>query len=94
MASRISQMRNAVYPQQVPQPRLAIEETRALMQQVQNAQNPEMALARALQNNPNTPLIANMLKSNGNLEALARMMANTKGIDIMQLINQLQGGQS
>ena len=46
-----------------------------------------MALARALQNNPNTPLIANMLKSNGNLEALARMMANTKGIDIMQLIN-------
>ena len=82
-------MRNAVYPQQMPQPQLAIEETRALMHQVQNAQNPEAMLAQILQSNPNTALISNMLKSNGSLEKLARNMANAKGIDIMQLINQL-----
>jgi hypothetical protein len=33
-----------------------------------------------------------MLKNNGNLEALARQIAQSKGYDIMQVINQLQGG--
>ena len=49
-------------------------------------------LAQLLQNNPNTAFIANMLKSNGSLEALARQMAYNKNIDIMGLINQLSGG--
>ncbi len=62
------------------------------MEQVKHAPNPEAALAQALQNNPNTAAIANMLKSNGNLEVLARQIAQLKGYDVMQVINQLQGG--
>ena len=61
------------------------------MQQVKNAQNPEVMLAQILQNNPNTAAIANMLKSGGSLENTARQMAAASGIDIEQLIKQLGG---
>ena len=49
-------------------------------------------LAQILQNNPNTSMIANMLSSNGNLENIAKQMAQARGIDINQLIKQLSGG--
>jgi hypothetical protein len=40
-------------------------------------------LAQMLQNNPNTAAIAGMLKNNGgNLESIARNMAQARGIDI------------
>jgi hypothetical protein len=49
-----------------------------------------MALAQALQNNPNSAALANMLHNGGNnLEGIARQMAAQKGIDINQLIRQL-----
>ena len=96
MASRISQMRNAIQPQPQPQPmglsQQAIDDARRMMNMVRAAQDPQAALAQILQNNPNTPAIANMLKSNGNLEAIARQMAQARGINIDQLIGQLQGG--
>lgn len=62
------------------------------MAQIKNSPNPQALLAQILQSNPNTGVIANMLKSNGNLETIARSMAQERGIDITQLINNLQGG--
>ena len=71
----------------------SIEQVRGMMQQIQNAQNPQAMLAQLLQNNPNTAMISNLLKnSGGNLETVAREMARARGIDINQLISQLQGG--
>ena len=81
------------YPQtQQGQLNQSVEQVRALMNQIKNAQNPQAMLAQALQNNPNTTTIATMLKDNNNLENIAKQMAQAKGIDIMQLISQLQGG--
>lgn len=70
----------------------SIEAVRGMMQQVKYSQNPQAMLAQLLQNNPNTAAIAGMLKNNGNLEQVARQMAQERGIDINQLIRQLQGG--
>ena len=39
-------------------------------------------LAQLLQNNPNTTMLASMLKNGGNLESIARQMAQINGIDI------------
>ena len=96
MASRISQMRNGTqpYPQtlqaQLNQSVLAV---RDLMRQVQTASDPQAMLAQILQNNPNTAAIATLLKNNNNsLESIARQMAQERGIDINQLLAQLQGG--
>ena len=59
------------------------------MSQVKNATNQQAELARILQNNPNTSNIYSLLQSNGNLESIAKQMAQSKGIDINQLISQL-----
>lgn len=90
-------MRNGMYPQtpqmqQQQQLNNSIAEVKALMAQVKNAPNPQALLAQMLQSNPNTAMIAKMLSSNGSLESIARSMAQDRGIDIMQLINSLQGG--
>jgi len=97
MASRISQMRNGQtqpWPQQQSQPQpqtldASIAYARNMMHMVQNSNNPQAMLAQLLQNNPNTGMLANMLKSNGDLESLARQMAQMKGYDINQIINGL-----
>ena len=52
----------------------------------------EAALAQFLQNNPNTAMIANILNSGNSLESIARQMAQSGGIDIMQLVKNLSGG--
>lgn len=98
MASLVSQMRNGQQPYpQTPQHQQqqslndSIERTRAMMQQVKNAQNPQAMLAQMLQSNPNTAAIANMLKGGSSLENTARQMAAASGIDIEQLIKQLGG---
>ena len=44
-----------------------------------------------LQTNPNTAMISNLLKGGDSLETIARQMAQQRGIDINQLINQLGG---
>lgn len=62
------------------------------MAQVKNAQDPQAMLAQLLQNNPNTAAISSMLKGGGSLESIARQMAQQRGVDINQLIKQLQGG--
>ena len=59
------------------------------MARVKNAPNPQALLAQILQNNPNTSSIYALLQSNGNLEQVARQMAQMGKIDINQLISQL-----
>jgi hypothetical protein len=97
MASRISQMRNGALQQPYPQTQQgqlnnSIAQIRELMQQIRNSSNPKALLTQFLQNNPNTAAISSMLKNNGSLESIAREMAQVRGIDINELIKQLQGG--
>ena len=74
-------------PQQLnPQ---VIEDTKRMMAAISNAQNPQVALAQMIQNNPNSSALANMLKGNGSLESIARQMARERNIDIISLINSL-----
>lgn len=68
-----------------------IEAIKQLMYQVKSSQNPQAMLAQIIQNNPNSAMLANMLKSN-TLEGIARELAAQQGIDINQLIKQLQSG--
>ena len=62
------------------------------MRQVKNAQDPQAVLAQIIENNPNSAFIANALHNGGSLEGIARSIAQTKGIDINQLLHQLTGG--
>ena len=63
-----------------------------MMQQIKGAQDKQAMLAQMLQNNPNTAAISSMLSNGGDLETIARQMAQQRGIDINQLIRQLSGG--
>ena len=64
-----------------------------MMQAVKTAENPQLALANILNNNPNTAYISQMLRNGNNLEGIARMMAQQKGVDINDVIRQLSVGQ-
>ena len=85
-------MRNAM-PQQTPQQPLdaSIERTKAIMQQFKGMNNPEQAIMGLLQQNPQLGSIASMVRNGNSLENIARSMAQSRGIDINQLINQLGG---
>ena len=98
MASRISQMRNAM-PQTMRQPSQSqtqlnesIERTKALMQQMHGMPNQEAVITTLLQNNPQLQSLIPLLRNGNNLEGIARQMAQMGGFDINQIINQLQGG--
>ena len=84
-------MRNEMQPSQ-QQLNQSIEQVRGMMQQIKGAPNKQAMLAQLLQNNPNTRNIAALLQSNSNLEIMAKQMAQTYGIDINNLIRQLEGG--
>ena len=62
-----------------------------MMHMVQMAQNPQAELANLIRNNPNSAAISSMLQNGNSLEQIARNMAQQNGIDINNLINQLQG---
>ena len=64
-----------------------------MMQAVKTAENPQLALANMLNNNPNTAYISQMLRNGNNLEGIARMIAQQKGVDINDVIRQLSVGQ-
>ena len=84
-------MRNGTQqiPQTATQSNLAIDQVKGLMAQLKGASDPQAMLAQVLQNNSNTAFIANALKGGTGLEALARQMAQQRGIDINDLIKQL-----
>lgn len=86
-------MRNGLnQPQQQMPLNQSIDAVKGVMAQIKGAQNPQAMLAQMLQNNPNTAFISNALKGGNSLEGIARQMAQQRGIDINQLINELQGG--
>ena len=89
MASLISQMRNGLSSSSplLPQQNNILQ-TKQLMEQLKNIQNPNAILANIINQNP----MLRMAFKNGNLEQTARAMAQAQGIDINQLIKQLQGG--
>lgn len=70
----------------------SVEQMRGIMRQIKNAPDPQVMLAQMLQNNPNTAMLSNMLKNNGDLESIARQMAASNNINIDELINNLKGG--
>lgn len=80
-------------PQQYSQQQLnnSIAQAKQMMHMVQMAQNPQAELATLIRNNPNSAAISNMLQNGSSLEQIARNMAQQNGIDINNLINQLQG---
>ena len=80
-------------PQQYSQQQLnnSIAQAKQMMRMVQMAQNPQAELASLIQNNPNSAAISHMLQNGNSLEQIARNMAQQNGIDINNLINQLQG---
>ena len=86
MPSLINQMRSTLPPQQLND---SIARTRALMQQFSYMQNPQAAMINIIQQNPQ---LRGLLASGTNLEALARQMAQARGLDINQILTQLQGG--
>lgn len=59
------------------------------MQTLSGAQDKQAMLAQMLQNNPNTAALASMLKGGNSLEFIARQMAQANGVNIEQLISQL-----
>lgn len=78
---------------QQPQLDASIEKVRGMMQSLQMASNKEAMLKQMIQNNPQFAQIAAMMKMNSNgLEGVARQMARYNGINLEQLIGQLQGG--
>ena len=62
------------------------------MAMVKSSPNPQQALAQMLQTNPNTAMISNLLRGGNSLETIARQRAQQLGIDINELIRQLQEG--
>ena len=71
----------------------SIAQARRMMQTIQNASNPQVALSNFIQNNPYSAAIASMLRNGGSLEGIAKNMAQQYGIDINDLINQIALGQ-
>ena len=76
-----------------PQQQLPIQQVKGMMQQLKNASNPQQVLMSMIQENPQFAQITQMMKSAGGLEPLARQMAQQKGINLDNLIQELIGGQ-
>ena len=62
------------------------------MHQIQNAPNSQAMLQNMLMNNPNTAVIAQMLKGGNfnSLQAIAQFLARQKGVNLDDLIRELQ----
>jgi len=61
------------------------------MRQVQNSPNKEAMLMNLLQQNPNLQKISSLLKmGNGNLQQAAQILAEQKGVNLNNLIQELQ----
>lgn len=87
MASRISQMRNEVLQQPTQQPlNNSIEQIRYLMNTIQSSGNPQAMMNNLFGKNPQLAALAKQ----PNLKTIAEQMAREKGIDLNQLIQQLQ----
>ena len=84
MASRISQMRNGV-PQQQPLSN-SVEQVKYLMNTLQSTGNPQAAMNNLFNQNPQLAALAKQ----PNLQSIAEQMARERGIDLDDLVRQLQ----
>ena len=67
-----------------------LQQIKSLMRQVQTATNPQAALDTIISNNPTLQSFVTLAKNNGSsLEQVARILAQQKGVDINNLIRQL-----
>lgn len=87
MPNLISQMRNGLQPQPQPQQLNNIDQVKNLMNTVRMSANPQQYLVNIINQNP---MLASMLKNGNNLQAMAQQMAQARGIDLNQLIADLQ----
>lgn len=61
------------------------------MRQIQISSNPQLALQQILSNNPNAKMLADLIRlSNGNLQQTAQYIAKQKGVNLNNLIQELQ----
>ena len=68
-----------------------LQQIKNMMRMVQTSQNPQMALQNLISQNPDMRNIINMIQNRGlNLQQVAQMMATQKGVDLNQLIRELQ----
>lgn len=87
MASRISQMRNEMFQQPTQQPlNNSIEQVKYLMNTIQSSGNPQAMMNSLFGKNPQLAALAKQ----PNLKEIAEQMARERGIDLNQLIQQLQ----
>ena len=67
------------------------QQVKEMMRQVQNSPNKEAVLMNLLQQNPNLQKISSLLKmGNGNLQQAAQIIAQQKGVNLNNLIQELQ----
>ena len=67
----------------------SIEQTRNLMQNMRNTPNMESVIMNLFQNNPQLQALVPMLRGGNTLENIAKQMAQSKGIDIKDVIKKL-----
>ena len=86
-------MRNGQQPQQLGQTQSldnSIQQVKGMMQQLKMASNPQQTFMGMIQQNPQFAQIVQMMKANPNgLEGVARQMAQANGVDLNQIIKQL-----
>ena len=85
---QLNNQRNNVNPTtQNPQ----LQQIKNMMKTIQCSQNPQLALQNLITQNPSMKNVINMIQSRGlNLQQVAEMMAAQKGVDLNQLIKELQ----
>ena len=67
------------------------QQVKEMMRQVQNSPNKEAMLMNLLQQNPNIQKISGLIKmGNGNLQQAAQILAQQKGKNLNDLIQELQ----
>lgn len=62
-----------------------------MWKQIHTSINPQLAYQNMVNQNPDAKRVLDMVsRSNGNLQQLAAYMANQRGIDLNELINEIQ----
>ena len=68
-----------------------VQQAKRWLHQVQNSGNSQQALQQLLMQNPNVSNIWSLLKSNGgSLESVARIIAQQRGFNLNEVIQELQ----
>lgn len=75
----------------MPQTNPQIQQIKNLMYQVKNSQNPQMILQNIIMQNPNMQNVLNLMRlNNASPQQIAQLLAQQKGVDLNNLIMELQ----